>query len=538
MHTHRPIDRHLSRRDAIRLAAGATATAVLAACGDTAGTMPTPPAIATSGANAVAPTAVTAVATISAMGVVTIPPTNAKLPTEKVNFHWVDSAGEKLPFLKAYFAAYQQAHPNIAVQYEGIPFTEIAKVIPLGIQNGNAPDVFVIPSNFTVAQAVQQGWVRPFDDIVPNFDAWKAAFPPGTFFEGINVFKGKTYSFPSVATRKNNAMLLYNVEYMKQAGLDPQAKPFTWDAYRAAAKKLTQQGAGKYFGVLIPGGEVGRWAGLVRGLGQMAGAVGGPDDINYKTGEYNYTTDQYLGVIDLLLALKADGSVFPGSLSLNALQADAQMPQGVAAMVINGAYMFPQWRTDSPTFAWDVASQPVPNSGPTSPLTYNPGGATWLVYAKTGQPAIAGDMIAYVGSEAGQTAFMTIIGGSQPSVFAKANQAPGIDPLARKAVALFEQQMRLSPSPAVRNTDIALLAPEQKPLTPDFGTVIQGIYTGQLSDPKKAMQDLKDRSDKELERAIKAAQAKGAKVSRDDFIFPNWDPMKDYTEADYTALNK
>jgi len=52
------------------------------------------------------------------------------------------------------------------------------------------------------------------------------------------------------------------------------------------------------------------------------------------------------------------------------------------------------------------------------------------------------------------------------------------------------------------------------------------------------MQDLKDRSDKELERAIKAAQGKGAKVSRDDLVFPNWDPMKDYTDADYAAVKK
>ncbi len=45
-------------------------------------------------------------------------------------------------------------------------------------------------------------------------------------------------------------------------------------------------------------------------------------------------------------------------------------------------------------------------------------------------------------------------------------------------------------------------------------------------------------SDKELDRAIKAAQAKGAKASRDDLAFPNWDPQKDYTDADYAALKQ
>ena len=38
------------------------------------------------------------------------------------------------------------------------------------------------------------------------------------------------------------------------------------------------------------------------------------------------------------------------------------------------------------------------------------------------------------------------------------------------------------------------------------------------------------------ERAIKAARAKGANVSRDDFVFPNWDPTRDYANEDYAAL--
>ncbi|HEU5330690.1 MAG TPA: hypothetical protein VFU78_21530, partial [Thermomicrobiales bacterium] len=72
-----------------------------------------------------------------------------------------------------------------------------------------------------------------------------------------------------------------------------------------------------------------------------------------------------------------------------------------------------------------------------------------------------------------------------------------------------------------------------KNLKPDFGQVIQGLFTGQLKDTKAEMQDLQDRAGKELDRAIKAAQVKGAKVSRDDWKFANWDPAKDYTEADY-----
>jgi len=422
-------------------------------------------------------------------------------------------------------------HPNITVAYDGLPLPELAKVVPLGIQNGNAPDVFELPTGFTGAQAVQQGWAQSLDDFIPNFAQWKASYPPGIFVNGNNVFGGKTYSFPFVSNKKNNALLLYNVEYLKQAEIDPASRPLTWDEFRAAAKKLTQQGAGKYYGFLTAAGEPGRMAMLIRFLAQMAGAVGG--DMNWKTGEYNYATDQYVAAVDLLLAMKADGSIFPGSASLNALQADDQIPLGAAAMMINGSYMIPKWRTEAPAFVWDYASQPVPDGKTFSPLTYSPGGSVWWLYAKSKYPEVAGDMLGYLGSEVGQTAVQQAISGAQPSVFAKANQAAGIDPLARKAAALYEQQMRLAPSPNVRNPAIAEVDSELKPLTPDFGAVVQGLFTGQLTDPSKALTDLKDRADKELDRGIKAAQAKGAKVAREDYVFANWDPTKDFLEADY-----
>jgi multiple sugar transport system substrate-binding protein len=272
--------------------------------------------------------------------------------------------------------------------------------------------------------------------------------------------------------------------------------------------------------------------------GQPAGgnnATGFTSDINLKTGEINFSSDLYLAAMNLLLALKSDGSFLPGTVSLNVQQTDSMFAQGVAAMYINGSYTFPQWKIDVPNFKYGAASQPVPNSGQPAPLSYAPGGGTYWVYAKTQQLGIVGDIMSYSGTEAGQTALINIIGGSQPSVFAKANTAAALEPPAKKALTLFDQQIKLAPSPELRNPDVAVVNLEMKALTPDFGTTVQGIFTGQLGDPKKALQDLQDRADKEFDRAIKAAQAKGAKVSRDDWKFPNWDPTRDFTDADYTA---
>ncbi|MHB8645445.1 MAG: ABC transporter substrate-binding protein [Thermomicrobiales bacterium] len=538
----------VSRRDMLRFAAGATGAALLAACGGSGATSTPAAGQATSGAGA--PTVSAAgsapAASVSPPGRANfvIPTTSANLPTEKVNLHWVDSGDQKAVFFKQFFPAYQKVHPNITVQYDGLPWNEIAKIVPLGVQNGNAPDVFQIPLGLTGGQAVAQGWVMPLDDLIPDFSQWKAGFPSGAFVKGITDFNGKSYTLPLTTNKRYDTLTLYNLDYMQRAGYDPASKPFTWDEFRAAAKKTTQQGQGKYYGLIIGGNQTGQFSSFISGLARMAGASGNTgtsatSNINYKTGEYNYLTDQYLAAIDLLRALKADGSTFPGSASLDAPQARSQFPQGVAGMILQGPWNVPQWKQANPGFKFGVASQPVPNSGTPIPLSYAPGGSNQLwVYAKTKYPQVAGDLFHYLGTLDGQTTWGTISDGADAPIFPDASKQATLDPEARAAEALFTQQLRLGPDPAVRNEDVVKVSLELKSLTPDFGTVMQGIFTGQVSDPKKAMQDLRDRSEAELGRAIKAAQAKGAKVTRDDWVFPNWDPTKDYTDADYAALKK
>ena len=50
------------------------------------------------------------------------------------------------------------------------------------------------------------------------------------------------------------------------------------------------------------------------------------------------------------------------------------------------------------------------------------------------------------------------------------------------------------------------------------------------------MQKLQDATNQQIDAAFKQAQASGAKISRDDLVFANWDPANDYTDAEYKAL--
>jgi multiple sugar transport system substrate-binding protein len=516
----------LLRRDVIGMVIGGGAAALLAACGG-----------GTQGGSGGGGTAPRTAGTPTSGVTIKIQDTGAKLPTEPVTFRWIDSGDQKAVFFKQFFPAYQAKHPNITIKYDPLPWNEISNIVPLGIQNGNVQDVFQLPPTVPHAQAVRENWVSPLDDIIPNFQAWKKQFPKGAFVEGITDFNGKSYTIPLTTNQRYGTLLLYNLDYMQQAGYDPANKPLTWDEFRDAAKKITKAGGGQYYGLILEGNQTARFSAWVGGLAEMAGAAGG--EMNWKTGQYNYTSDQWIAAIELLLAMRDDGSILPGSLSLNAPQARARMPQGVAGMILQGPWNIPIWQADNPGFKFGVASQPVPNKGTPLPMGYGPGGSNQLwVYAKSPLKAVAGDILYQLGTPEMQRTWADIVGAADPPIFVEASKEAKLDPLAKKALALFEQQMRLNPSPEARNPDVAMVLLEQKRVTPDPGETIQGIFTGQLKDVKGAMKDLQDRTEAELQRAIKAAQDKGAHVSREDWVFPNWDPTKDYSDADYAALSK
>lgn len=510
------VDSQLSRRDVLRMGAGAGVGAALLRHQD-----------------------VSAQAEGTPLGDPSqiVVPDAAQLPTDDVLFRWVDSGDSKSLFFNRYFQDFTAKYPNIGFDYLGLPWTEIEQVVSLGVRNGNAPDVFQVPLSIPPAEAVNAGWVRPIDDIIPNFTEWQAQFPPSSFVEGINVFNGRVYTFPRSTSKRGVHMTFYNAPQMQAAGYDLSTTPLTWDVFRDAARRITEAGAGAYYGLILAGQQPGRWGDYVRTLGRLAGSSASQDDIDLRTGEYAFTSDGYIDAIELLLALRDDGSVFPGSLALNDAQARSQMPQNVAGMIMEGEFTLPIWIRDSPDFQFGVTGFPIPNSGTFTPVTYQNTATNhqWL-FAESPYPEIAGELFSYIGSRAGQLAFVSITGGSDPSIYPEVNQAATIDERVRSCYSVFDERMRLGPDPRIRNPQTSQIYLNFRQPTPNFGETVQGIFAGQLNDPRAAMQMVKDQYERAFDDAIAAAQSNGAEVSRDDYVFSNWDPTQDYLDANYQAL--
>jgi multiple sugar transport system substrate-binding protein len=461
----------------------------------------------------------------------------AELPTDDVTLTWLENgSGPRTDFMTDLFAKYQEAHPNITVQYDHFPIPDQQQLLSVAIQNNTLPDVFQLSPTITGAQLVSQELVAALDDVIPNFAEWKAGFPPNTFFEGVNEFDGKTYTFPITSNQWLTNALLFNVAHVEEAGYDPAAAPLSWNEFREAAKKITENGQGEYYGFLIGGQQTNTMGQIVSQFAELAGAKGG--DLNWETGEYQFASDEYLAAIDLLVAINEDGSIFPGSMQLSNSAAREQFPQGIAGMFLQGQWNIPQWAVRNPDFVFDVGFQPLSDPNTEMKLTYGPGGANQrFVSAATKLPAVAGDILHYLGTSEGQVAWGTHTQGADPPLFAEAREAAAAsDPRMQRVNALTEEWMRLAPSPAVRNPGVAQVNLELRQVTPNLGELVQGLLVGQVDDAAAAMQDLQDRSNAELDRAIKAAQDNGAEVSRDDWVFPNWDPTQDYTAEMYGEL--
>ncbi|MCS7463853.1 ABC transporter substrate-binding protein [Paenibacillus doosanensis] len=131
-------------------------------------------------------------------------------------------------------ADFEQKHPNIKVKSIGIPFAQFKDQVLVSSAGGNPPDVAMSNQNFT-----------------PAFDGAKMAEPLEALLgaDMINdivdgskagvTFNGKVMAMPWAP---HPSALFWNKTVFKQAGLDPEKPPKTWDEMIEMAKKIAALG--------------------------------------------------------------------------------------------------------------------------------------------------------------------------------------------------------------------------------------------------------------------------------------------------------
>src|SRR5262245_54579531 len=136
-------------------------------------------------------------------------------------------------------AKFETANPDIKINMELVPWSEQQQRFVTALATGGLPDVSMLGNN-VVAQFQATGSLAPLDEYVAAYDAehgTKIADEIWPGDKGYYILDGKLWASPiAVETRA----LYYRKDLFKEAGLDPEKAPQTWEELATAAAALSK----------------------------------------------------------------------------------------------------------------------------------------------------------------------------------------------------------------------------------------------------------------------------------------------------------
>lgn len=454
-------------------------------------------------------------------------------PAEQVTLRVMDWSDSVKSIRDEFHKKFMEKYPNIKIEYTQLTIDQYKNTILAAVNSGEAPDLFPVPTGMRLASLVKDNWFQPLDPYIDQ--SFKDLFEDGTFQNGITMVDGKIYSIPESQSLPSS-LVFYNKKLFREAGLDPDHPPATYSEFREAAKKITEAGKGKYYGIIEGGKQNNRWQTTVRDWASLAGdGLNGNSPVNLATGKTTYDTEAVQGVFSLFEGLRADGSFHPKTMSISAPEARALFGQGQAGFIVQGAWCIGVWNKENPDLDYGIMAPPVPDSGAKGSIPIT-GSQPWIgLYAKSKHPKEAALYLKeYYGGDYFQAA--RVQSGDAFSVVKGVNEANLSVEQLKQYYELARQYGHVVPDPAVRNPATSAVFAEFKDVSPNVGDLLGGTVAGAVKDPKRMLTTYSDQVGKAWNAALDAAKAKGAAVDASDFVFPNWDPKKDYTAADYQGL--
>lgn len=229
------------------------------------------------------------------------------------------------------------------------------EVLELAIRAGNSPDLFFMPPGQEAAYVANK-WVMPLEDI-PEAAQLLERFQP--YVKNlVNIYDAKTYALPLEVVPIKMA---YNKDLFKKAGIvdanGVPTPPKTWNEVADFAKRITDKGEGKEYGIGYS------WAFSV-GFRRLVIKAWEPSVGHFwfdnKTGKYNFT--DFKPAFEFLERIKKDGSYFPGPESIQIDPIRAQFAEGRIGMMVAPSYDIGVYNDQFPAKCdWGICNMPVVN---------------------------------------------------------------------------------------------------------------------------------------------------------------------------------
>ncbi|WP_165959742.1 ABC transporter substrate-binding protein [Nonomuraea longispora] len=426
------------------------------------------------------------------------------------------------------FAPYMKAHPGVTIERRQMDVPDLGQALQVGRRSNQMPDVHSLAGLGTSAAAlVSEGWFQPIGKLA-DFQG----SPVGEFvYDGIHRFDGEIYSIPPFSGRWHEAVPWFNTALLKQAGVDPEEEPGTWDQLRDVARRLTKGTDDGVYGIVVPSKDAEYLQILVNRLAMTAGAPGG---IDWATGAYAYDAQQYADAVEFLVALQTDKVVHPASPSMGARDARARWAAGQAAVYLWGAWFIGGLRVDEPeAVERGVGTWHIPCPEKSRNFVYSPPQpGTFWVSSQSKRAQEAAELMLQMTTKEFQTKLAAAM--DQPPALAEVVEEAEVHPAYRQCVVNFQDDVRIAPVPEVATPAVWQVLAEMRDVHPNLGDIVQSVLTGSTSDVAGELRRYNDAMSAERERAIKAVrEEKGVEVDTKAWVFANWDRKADYDQKAY-----
>lgn len=147
---------------------------------------------------------------------------------------WVRSDGAN--FLPHLVDDFNKSHPD-QVKLEIIPTNQVVQKYATAVAAGNAPDALSLDLIYTPAFAAA-GQLEDLTDFAKSLPYLSSLSPAHV---KIGTYKDRVYGMPFSAEA---SILFWNKGLFRQAGLDPDKAPSTWEEIRTDAEKINALGNG------------------------------------------------------------------------------------------------------------------------------------------------------------------------------------------------------------------------------------------------------------------------------------------------------
>ncbi len=163
--------------------------------------------------------------------------------TELTMYYPIAVGGPLTQVVDGIVADFEAAHPDISVNAIYAGNYDDTRIKALAALNSGDPAQLAVMFSIDAYDLIEQDLIVPFEDVTDDA-AWLDSFYPALMANG--KIEGKTWGIPF---QRSTIVAYYNKDMFREAGLDPEKAPTTWDEMVEMGKALTDD---DHFGLMIP----------------------------------------------------------------------------------------------------------------------------------------------------------------------------------------------------------------------------------------------------------------------------------------------